>query len=259
MIRPLILALALPLTLPLVVGLGGAIGTEPDAPLRLPGDSLPLGEGFVSAWVEVEDGGAPLAVGVTLPDRVRATLPPGDVMLSLDFPEVPGLPFRHVLFDWSARGHPPAALYAHPHWDAHFYLISAEERRAIPMGEEAPVLDPRYMPEGYVPVPALGLFAFPEMGVHWVHEEARELHDHTFDETLIHGSHRDRLIFVEPMFTEALLDGILQGGGGVEGVVPWAEAVQVSGYYPTRYIIRHEPESAAFRISLEGFRWREGG
>jgi hypothetical protein len=220
----------------------------------LPGDSIRIGEAMIRTWVEVDAGGAPLALGVTLPERVFEALTDEGFLLSLDYPELDGLPFRHVLFDWVPHGHPPAGLYAHAHWDAHFYTITAAERRLIAMGEVEEAPDPRFLPEGYIPVPGLGLFAFPEMGVHWMHEEAAELHGHTFDQTLIYGSIGDRTIFVEPMFT---MD-FLATKPDLSAPVPQPTAVHESGYYPTQYVIRHQPEAETFRIALEGFRWREG-
>lgn len=222
---------------------------------RLQGDSLRLGDGFVRSWVEVDVAGAPLAVGVTLPDSVLASVPDEAVMLSLDLPRVRGMPFRHVLVDWNPAGHPPAGLYHHPHWDAHFYTISAAERRSIEAGETGLRPDGRYMPAGFVPVPDLGLYAFPEMGVHWVHEDAAELNGSTFDRTLIYGSHGERTIFVEPMFTTAFL----QDRPDVAAPVPPPPAVHEAGYYPLRYVLRYEPRERGFRVSLEDFRWREGG
>ncbi len=217
------------------------------------GDSVQVGEGVISTWVEVDADGAPLALGVTLPERVFGGLTDEGFLLSLDYPELEGLPFRHVLFDWVPHGHPPGNLYGHAHWDAHFYTITAEERRAIPDGvvHEAP--DPSFLPEGYIPVPDLGLYSFGEMGVHWVDRDAAELHGHHFDQTLIYGSIGERTIFVEPMFTMEYLDS----KPDLSEPIPQPGAVHESGFYATRYVIRHEAEVAAFRIALEGFEWRE--
>lgn len=124
---------------------------------------------------------------------------------------------------------------------------------SISQGETETRPDARFIPDGYVPVPGLGLFSFGEMGVHWMSEDAAELHGHTFDQTLIYGSTGNKTIFVEPMFTVAYLET----KPDLTATVPWPEAVHESGYYPTRYVIRHLPEEAAFRIALEGFRWRD--
>jgi hypothetical protein len=220
---------------------------------RIAGDSIHFAGGTIHAWVEVGGSGAPVAVGVTLPDSVVATVPPEGAMLSLDFPAVDGLPFRHVLFDWVPHGHPPAHLYHHPHWDAHFYLITAAEREAIRGGEAQNRPAARYMPDGFIPVPGIGLYAFPSMGLHWVHEAASEVQGHTFEQTLIYGSHGEATIFVEPMFTSAFL----AQRPDLSAEVPQPAAVERGGYYPTRYVIRHVPEERGFRISLEEFRWRD--
>jgi hypothetical protein len=219
---------------------------------QIAGDSIRLGDGFVRSWVELDERGAPTAIGVTLPDVVVRSAPAEGAMLSLDFPAIEGLPFLHVLFDWVSMGHPPAALYAHPHWDAHFYLITAAERRAIVQGATSLQPDARYMPPGFLPVPELGLYAFPEMGVHWMHEHAPELHGRTFDQTIIYGSIGDRTIFVEPMFTSAFLET----QPDFAAAIPQPEAVAASGWYPARYVIRYVAVEHAYRISLEAFRWR---
>lgn len=229
------------------------IQTVPAQPARIAGDSIRLGDGIVRSWVEVDEYGAPTAIGVTLPDDVIESTPADGAMLSLAFPALRGLPFRHVLFDWVPTGHPPATLYAHPHWDAHFYTISPEERRTIAEGETPLRPDARYMPDGFVPVPGLGLYAFPEMGVHWMHESARELHGNTFDQTIIYGSIGERTIFVEPMFTSAFLEA----RHDFSAPIPQPRAVATSGRYPTRYVIRYNASERAYRISLEDFRWRE--
>lgn len=220
---------------------------------RLAGDTALLGDGVVRAWAEIDDGGTPRAIGVTLPDSVIASVPDTGAMLSLELPPVDGLPFRHVLFDWGPEGHPPEDLYGVAHWDAHFYLITPGQRQEIGEGEVTARPQPALMPEGFIPVPRLGLYSFPEMGVHWTHEDAPELHGNAFDQTLIYGSTGDRTIFVEPMVTQAYL----AGRPDVAGPIPWPAAVAEAGFYPTTYIIRHEPTEAGFRFSLEGFRWRE--
>jgi hypothetical protein len=222
--------------------------------VQVAGDSIRLGDGFVRSWVEVNDRGEPTAIGVTLPEVVVGSTPDEGAMLSLDFPAVDGLPFQHVLFDWVPHGHPPVTLYAHPHWDAHFYLISSDERRAIVQGETPLRPDTRHMPAGYLPVPGLGLYAFPEMGVHWMHEGAAELHGSTFDQTLIYGSIGEKTIFVEPMFTSAFLDTRPDFAADIAQ----PQSVAASGWYPARYVIRHVPVEGAYRISLEDFRWRDG-
>lgn len=222
---------------------------------RVYGDSVRLGDGMVRTWVELDGGDVPVAIGVTLPDSVIESVPDEPAMLSLDLPAVDGLPFPHVLFDWGPTGHPPEGLYHHPHWDAHFYLITADERRAIEPGEASLRPTDDQMPEGFGPVPGLGLYAFPEMGVHWVHRDAPELNGKTFDQTIIYGSDADRTIFIEPMFT----NDFLSSRPDLSAPIPQPRAVSRSGYYPTRYVIRYSERERGFRISLEAFRWREGG
>lgn len=222
---------------------------------RIYGDSVRLGDGIVRTWVELDGSETPVAIGVSLPDSVIESVPDEPAMLSLDLPAVEGLPFLHVLFDWGPTGHPPEGIYHHPHWDAHFYLITADERRAIEPGETSLRPAAAHMPAGFDPVPGLGLYAFPEMGVHWVHRDAPEVNGMTFDQTIIYGSDGDRTIFIEPMFTSEFLSS----RPDFSAPIPQPAAVSRSGYYPTRYVIRYVQREQGFRISLEEFRWREGG
>lgn len=223
------------------------------APQRAYGDSAVLGDGVVRAWVETGLDGRPTALGVDLPDAVVASVGSEGAMLSLKFPAMEGLPFRHVLFDWAPGGHPPGDVYAAPHWDAHFYTITPEERRAIPLGPTELRPGAELMPDGFVPVPGVGLFAFPEMGVHWINEDASELGGRPFDHTLIYGSWGDRTIFIEPMFTHAWL----AGSADLDAAVPQPREVAEAGWYPTRYVIRRNLTGDGFRVALEGLRWRD--
>jgi hypothetical protein len=239
-----------------VLGCGGGGPDASDAVgegARIPGDSIALGEGVVRSWVDVAPDGRPIALGVDLPDGSVASVPGEDVMMSLAFPEIEGLPFRHVLFDWAPGGHPPSELYHLPHWDAHFYVLEPGERRAIGEGRTDVRPPAEHMPEGFVPVPGLGLFSFPEMGVHWVAEDAGELRGDAFDHTLIYGSTGERTIFIEPMFTQAFLET----RPDIAVPVPQAAAVAESGWYPTRYVIRRNRGDTGFRIAMEELRWRE--
>lgn len=242
-------------TLAVVAGGCAAAGLSDGAPERMFGDSMALGNGVVRAWVETGPDGRPSALGVDLPDAVVASVTDEGAMLSLEFPAMEGLPFRHVLFDWVPTGHPPADLYAEPHWDAHFYTLTPAERRSIVQGPTDSRPRPALMPDGFVPVPGLGLYAFPQMGVHWVGEAARELQGTGFDETVIYGSWGTRTIFVEPMFTR----DFLANGGTVDAPVPQPVEVDEAGWYPTRYVIRRNDMDTGFRIALEGLRWRDAG
>jgi hypothetical protein len=55
------------------------------------------------------------------------------------------------------------------------------------------------------------------------------------------------------MFTSAFLEG----RPDFAAPIPQPQAVRESGYYATRYVIRYEADRRAFRVSLEGFHWRE--
>lgn len=220
------------------------------------GDSAELGGAELQTWVEVAADGSPVAIGFTLPEAALEGLPEHDlVQLSLDFPEVEDLPFEHGLFDWAPRGHNPHAVYGVPHFDAHFYTVSSAVRERIDGGIVTNHPDPDYLPDGYIAGPPdVAVHSMAQMGVHWVNRAARELHGAPFDQTFIYGSHEDDVIFLEPMFTRAFLEG----RPDFSADIPLPQAVAESGYYPTRYTIRYESDAQAYRISLDEFRWWEG-
>lgn len=218
----------------------------------LMGETGELGGAELQTWVEINEDGTPMEIGYTFPASALDDLPEDLVQLSLDFPSVEDLPFEHGLFDWAPRGHDPHTIYGVPHFDAHFYTVSRTVRENIDGGIVTNHPDPEYLPDGYITGPPdAAVYSMPQMGVHWVNREARELHGAPFDQTLIYGSHEDDVIFIEPMFTRAFLEGRPEFSADI----PLPQAVEESGYYPTRYSIRYDSESDAYHVSLEEFQW----
>ena len=100
-----------------------------------------------------------------------------------------------------------------------------------------------FVPPGYISTVA----SFPNMGVHWLAEDAAELQGQTFDKTMLYGFSRGEMVFIEPMVTLALLESRQDVGAPVAQPA----AVQKSGFYPTRYRIRYEGATKQYLVSLE--------
>ena len=151
------------------------------------GDSLSLGDGTVYTWVQIDGQGVPEAIGVTLTETVFSNLPSGAGLFSLDLPNVASDSlFIHILFDWNPQGHPPNNIYGLPHFDFHFYIISEEERKAIPQGVDTFTVAAEYIPQDYRSIDDPP-FSVSGMGVHWIDSLSSEWQGETFTETVIYG------------------------------------------------------------------------
>lgn len=245
------------LTLPLTAGvlLLAISSTCALAQTVVYGESVSLGEGLAVTWVEVDSENAPLRIGMTLTEGALTGLPSQARVMSLDYPEVAvGTLYKHMMFDWAPSGHPPSVYAGYPHFDFHFYMLSEAERLQISAGNDDTPIAPEYMPEEYIPVPGLGTYAFPRMGVHYVDSEAPELNGQPFTKTLIYGFFEGEMIFVEPMITVDYF-----GSHPTDTLqIKQPEAYKRSGYYPTAYRIEYDAEEQAFDIFLTDFVLREG-
>jgi hypothetical protein len=235
---------------------------EPTVPDVLIGETATFGGAEARAWVRTDDGtatGTPTAVGVTFGADALATLlaehtPSDDPMhgmfeLPLDLPDAAGLPFDHLTLDWNPAGHEPAGLFDRPHVDVHFYLLTSSERDAItpadPEWEAKLAAQPeaRYVPAGYVPTPG----GVPRMGAHWIDTtDPTYAPGGTFSEVLIYGFYDARMVFVEPMLTEAFIGS----REPVDEALAVPEAYPAPGYYPTRYTARYDAETNEYTVSL---------
>lgn len=239
----------------------------PDAPTAsdvVIGGRATFGDAEARAWVRTDDGtssGTPIAVGVTFGADALATLladhtPSDDPMhgmfeLPLDLPDVAGLPFDHLTIDWNPVGHEPAGLFDRPHVDVHFYLLTPLERDAItPVDPEweaklAAQPEARFVPVGYAPTPG----GVPRMGAHWIDTtDPTYAPGGAFSEVLIYGFYDARMVFVEPMLTEAFIGS----RESVDEAIAVPEAYPAPGYYPTRYTARYDAGRNEYTVSLTG-------
>jgi len=245
----------------------GASSSAPPNPLKtsklttIAGEAKPVGNGTARSWVALDKDGKPTAIGVTFTEAALSGLPPSltpgliwtEFLLPLP-PQASATGVNHIGFNWNPKGHDPEGVYKVPHFDFHFYLISpAERERITTRGEDLErvrkPLPPEFVPEGYVFAPGS---EEPGMGLHWVEPNSHEFHGKAFTHTFIYGSYDGRMIFVEPMITKAFLET----KPDITVPIKLPAKYQKPGYYPTRYSVKHHPESREFTVSIDGLTLR---
>lgn len=196
------------------------------------GHQVQIGDGRVRTFVTVSHTDIPQEIGLEMTPGALKGLPSEAVNLSLPFHKKASevTPFNHMLFDWNPHGHEPF-FYEVPHYDFHFYMISDAERRAI--SASSPLMDQlppqQFWPQGFVPTPG----GVPQMGKHWVNPTSPEITgERAFTHTMIYGSYAGKIIFVEPMVTQAFIKS------GERVNMPYGQPNQfmlTNTYYPTKY------------------------
>lgn len=213
----------------------------------------------VCTWAEVE-GDQVVRVGATIPlaaiqnapDDAEMVWPP-ELAALVHLPDVARdqMGIHHVKIYWEAHGHPPGP-YLTPHFDFHFFTITAEETNAIDCSD---LSKPTELPEGYaspdVDIPGIGILiglCVPGMGMHALLEEEMES-EVLFEGTLVVGYYADAPIFFEPMITRDLLlqrqtfsldfPTIVGAGSGV--------------VLPTKFDAVYDAEASAYRFVFSGF------
>lgn len=217
------------------------------------GPAQPFGLGVVRSMVRMNHAGEPVSIGVRISEKVLEDLPQGHDILTLRLSnKAEGMAFDHIDLDWNPEGHEPPFLYAAPHFDVHFYMISPEEKMQITDPDKAAILpEPEYVPQGYfLPAPDL----VPFMGVHWLSSDAPELGGADFTHTFIYGSYDGSFIFMEPMIT---LDYLVDHADGTEFPIAQPQEFEISGWYPTTYSMDYDAKRKDYIIQMSGMVWRD--
>ncbi|HEX6533621.1 MAG TPA: DUF5602 domain-containing protein [Gemmatimonadaceae bacterium] len=221
----------------------GSDSTGPAAPHEVDGAAVDVAGGSAHTFV-LESDGTPTALGVELSAAALGALPDSMSMWQLPLPtDVAAPPFDHVTIDWNPQGHEPVDIYGVPHFDFHFYTIPVDEQMAIVAGPDTTPVPAQFAPTDY----ASQVFAVPMMGVHWADTLAAEFHGHPFDHTFIYGFYHGKMVFVEPMITQAFL----QSHPDVTLPVKQPQAFQQPGRYPRSYGVHYDAEHDAVRIVLD--------
>lgn len=231
------------------------------------GPAVSLGQGVARAWVSTDKQGTPLSVGVNISEHAIQSLMDEreenhenaeHKVFTLKLPkQAESTLYDHMTLDWNPHGHPAPGIYDLPHFDLHAYMISEEERLAIPPlapfdESGAPQYDeepaPAFIPEDYFLEPGI----VPAMGAHWLDSKAPEFQGETFTRTFIYGSLDGTFIFHEPMFTVAYLNELKQKAHPFESLeIKQPQRYQKTGYYPLEYSFTYNPRPGEYKIALD--------
>jgi hypothetical protein len=257
---------------------------------RVLGWRAQLGQGDVTSFADLQEGGAPRTIGVMISADTLATLPKepsdhhhcydrdGDGVTAqatecihtheivIPLPDAVtqrgDVPFRWVLLNWNLNGHMPPGIYDVPHFDVHFYIASIENTFAIqdgPCGPEYVACDDFAMAK--MPVPADLMHpdfkdvdaVAPAMGNHLIDVGGHEFHGQGFTSSWIYGVYGGKVTFWEQMIALSYLES----RPNICAPIKTPPAVEVAGYYPTQRCIRYDAEANAYIVSLDQLVYRE--
>lgn len=258
--------LAAALCVALVTGLVGSVLGQQSQAGTYEGPPLRLGQGTAQAFVTLDVGGKPIALGVRFAEAALTGLPAepprvGTVPQEWDphkgWDYILGLPreaaetgYTHVYLNWNPNGHAPSGIYDVPHFDVHFYLISSEERERITPTEQNLARARKQPPASQMPA---GYFLprgtkVPRMGAHAINPAADEFNKKPFTKTFVYGFYDGRMIFLEPMIAKAFLET----RPNVSEPIKLPKTYALHAYYPIRYSVKYDPASKQYAVSLEG-------
>ena len=218
------------------------------------GPQVQYGEGKIRSFVSLNDEDFPVEIGFIMTKEVFDNI---EILPGFDIATVFPLhqkakdvtPFEHLVLKWS-EGHPPA--FFDPHFDFYFYMISNEERLAIPeYSPETQDLFTLFPPEGYMPEdygtpPGQG-GVYPYIGKHWLPLNLPAYLP--FTSIMVLGTFNGEYIFTEPMAT---LD-FLTSDPDFSSPYSQPELFQESNNYPTRYNIYVDPKTEDVYVTLSHF------
>lgn len=212
------------------------------------GTPVTLGGGTATGWVELNSAGTPVSIGVRLTSGALSSLPAADTEYTINFPpQAAGVAVDHASLNWNPSGHEPAGIYDVPHFDCHFYRISAAERAAITPGSPgfAVAPDANEIPSGYVMSPGSDV---PMMGTHYGDPASPEFNGSAFTYTFIYGFFNGDMVFYEPMIAKSFLDST----NAFQAAVPQPASYPEAGRYPTGYALSRDLATGEIDIKLTG-------
>lgn len=219
------------------------------------GTEVNMGNGKAASWFTINKNGIPEELGFEMTaDALNGlTMDPTNFagstfVLPVDQKVKELTPFDHLVINWNSHGHEPAGVFNVAHFDFHFYTISQAERMAIPPYMPATAsLHDQLPPEGFMPAsftPTPG--GVPQMGKHWG-DNAMQM---PFSHTMVYGSFKGKVNFMEPMVTKTLLES------GTKVSMPFAQPAQFEKpgkYYPTKYNIYMDGSTHKHYVTLSDF------
>lgn len=218
------------------------------------GPQVQYGEGKIRSFISLDDENFPVEIGYIMTKEVFDNL---EILPGFDIATLVPLhqkakdvtPFEHLAMKWS-EGHGP--VFFEPHFDLYFYMISNEERLAIPeYTTETQAAFTHYPPAGFMPAdygtpPGQG-GVYPIIGKHWLPLNLPSYLP--FTNIMVMGTYDGEFIFVEPMAT---VDFLLSSPN-FSAPYSQPEFFQESSNYPTRYNIYTDSKTGDIYISLSHF------
>ncbi|MEN8375034.1 MAG: cytochrome C [Gemmatimonadota bacterium] len=213
----------------------------------------------VCSWATLGDADGLLEFGITVPVAAIEQAPADmDMVWPPALGAVIAMPTEvgaavgvdHLTIYWEPHGHPPGP-YLTPHFDFHFYHVSASEREAI---DCADTTKPTEVPAGYglvdVEIPGIGMLeglCVPAMGMHALLASEMES-DEIFDGTMVIGYDRGAPLFFEPMIASELL----LRRQSFELPMPAVPGLPEGVRYPERYRAEYDAETDSYRFVFSG-------
>jgi hypothetical protein len=248
------------ITVVLALAAGGALlasSSSSDDPTLRSCESVAGSE--VCTWVtidrdEVTELGAsiPLTLVESVPLDAEMVFPPealGVVELPPEARDRLGI--DHLVINWEAHGHPPAAFLTR-HFDFHFYSVPQDVVQAIDCADEA---KPTTVPPGYVlpdvEIPGMGTLVglcVPNMGMHAM-PQAEAGQTHAFRASMMMGYYAGAPVFFEPMVAqETLLER-----SDFSIPMPRVDDLPPGVRYPSAFRAEYDANSDAYRLIFTGF------
>lgn len=223
------------------------------------GTPVSVGKGTAQVIVHTASDGSPARITVSMtrgavegvPRELNKKSAEGSWDYHLPMPKGVKTGYSEVVIDWNPHGHPPPHVYTVPHFDFHFYAISRKEVSAIrytgPKDPAIAVADKGLIAADYQVIPDT---AVNMMGVHAIDTTAPEFHGKPFTATFIYGYDKGRLIFIEPMVTQAFLLTKPDETMPVKRPARYS----ISASWPEKYSVRYDGASKRYMVELSGLK-----
>jgi len=213
------------------------------------GPQVEVGNGYARTFITQSHTGVPKELGIVFTDEALAGLATVNTPYVLDFHHkaLESTPFKHLALGWSANGHPLPGSFIASHFDIRFFMMSLEERLAIP----APPARALFVlpPAGYMPSNYFSDVPGPQLGMHWTDKSF--VAGVTVNHAMILGSYNGEFTFVSPIVTRTEL------ASGTSVSLAWTQPQFFAehGYYPTKYNIYQDSKKQHY-VTLSDFVWR---
>lgn len=212
------------------------------------GDELPMGNGSLWAFADVDSSGHTNAVGIAFTEEALQGLPHDMTNFEFKLPSVLNIPpYDHMVVNWMPHGHEPIGIYNLPHFDFHFHFLPSAVQNAITcMGADRDVCltmpDADEIPPFYVSTPE----GTPTMGWHWLDRRSPELNGQKFTTTFIYGFYAGDMSFAEPMITREFL----LSKPNFSQDLPRPARNAKPGIYPVSYKVEFDSMERVYYVTL---------